>query len=122
MDMFKAAIGQPEVIQPMGQRLASNGDAKIGHVGEIGQTHATGLLNLAENDLPLGPVQGPPVADTTFEGPPDALAKFRVAAQNFREDGHRSQTRCRFQHRHDLCVKDPRQGIGPPPVTWCPLE
>ena len=67
-------------------------------------------------------MQGPPVADTTFEGPPDSLAKFRVAAQNFREDGHRSQTRCRFQHGHDLRVKDPRQGIGPSPVSRHPLE
>ena len=53
--MLKAAIGQPEVIEPMDQWLACNGDAQIGHVGEIGQTHATGLVNLAENDLPPNP-------------------------------------------------------------------
>ena len=53
MDMLKAAIGQPEVIKPMDQRLACNGDAQIGHVGEIRQTHPARLLDLAENDLPL---------------------------------------------------------------------
>jgi len=35
MDVFKAATGQPEVIEPIKQGLARNGDAKIGHVGEI---------------------------------------------------------------------------------------
>ena len=63
MDMFEAAMGQPEVIKPMDQGLARDGDAQIGHVGEIRQAHAAGFLNLVENDLPLGPVQGPPVTD-----------------------------------------------------------
>jgi len=51
MDMLEAAIGQPEVIEPVDQWLARDGDAEIGHVGEIRQTHATGLVNLTENDL-----------------------------------------------------------------------
>lgn len=122
MGMFEAAAGQPEVIKPMDQRLARDGDAQIGHVGEIRQTHAAGLVNLAENDLPLGAVQRPPMADPAFKGPPDSLAKFRVAAQHLAQDCHGSQPRCRFQHGHDLRVKDPRQGIGPSPVTRHPLE
>ena len=52
MDMFEAAIGQPEVIKPMDQWLARDGNAEVGHVGEIRQTHATGLVNLTENNLP----------------------------------------------------------------------
>ena len=52
MDMLKAAISLPEVIKPMDQGLARDGDAKIGHVGEVRQSHAAGLLNLAENDFP----------------------------------------------------------------------
>jgi hypothetical protein len=69
-----------------------------------------------------GALQGPPMADAAFQGPPDSLAKFRVAAQNFPENGNRTQPWCRFQHGHDLCVKDPRQRIGPPPVSRHPLE
>ena len=117
MDMFEAALGQPEVIKPMDQGLASDGDAQISHVGEIRQTHAAGLLNLADYDLPLRAVQSPPMADPTFKRPPDSLAKVRVATQNLPENSDRSQPRCRLQHGHDLCVKDPRQGIGPPPVS-----
>jgi hypothetical protein len=105
MNMLKAAISQPEVIKPMDQRLACDGDAQIGHVGEIRQAHATGLLNLTENDLPLGAVQGPPMADATFKGPPDSLAKFRVATKNLPENCHGSQPRCPFQHGHDIRVK-----------------
>jgi hypothetical protein len=58
MDMFKAAIGQPEVIKPMDQGLARDRDAQIGHVGEIRQTHAARFLDLPENDLPPGFTQG----------------------------------------------------------------
>ena len=67
-------------------------------------------------------MQGPPMADAAFKAPPDALAKLRVTAQNLPEHSDRSQSRCRFQHGHDLRVKDPRQGIGPSPVSRHPLE
>ena len=67
-------------------------------------------------------MQSPPVADAAFQSPPDSLAKFRVATENLPENRHGSQPRCRFQHGHDLRVKDPRQGIGPPPVPRHPLE
>ena len=122
MDMLEAAISQPEVIEPMDQGLAPDGDAQISHVSEVRQTHAARFLDLAENDLPLSAVQGPPMADAAFQSPPDSLAKFRVATEDLPENCHGSQPRCRFQHGHDLCVKDPRQGIGPSPVTPQPLE
>jgi hypothetical protein len=122
MDMLETAISQPEVIKPMDQGLACNGDAQIGHVGEIRQTHPARLLDLAENDLLLSAMQGPPLADAAFKCPPDSLAKVRVTAQNLPENRDRSQSRCRFQHGHDLRVKDPRQGIGPPPVSRRPFE
>ena len=72
--------------------------------------------------LKTGAVQGTPLADAVFQGPPDPFAQFRVAAHNLPGNCHRSQSRRRFRHGHDLCVKDPRQGIGPSPVPWCPLE
>jgi hypothetical protein len=58
MDMFKAAISQPEVIKPMDQGLARDGDAQIRNVSEVRQTHAARLMDLAENDLPPGFTQG----------------------------------------------------------------
>ena len=68
-----------------------------------------------------GAMQGPPMTDAAFQRPPHRL-KYRVAAQNFPQNRDTSQSRCRFQHGHDLSVKYPRQVIGPPPVTWHPLE
>jgi len=61
------------------------------------------------------------LADAAFQGSPDSLAKFRVAAPNLARDCHGSQSRRRFQHGHDRRVKGPRQGIRSPPVTRRPL-
>ena len=52
--MLEAGIGEPEVIEPVIERLTGDGDGKIGHVGEVGQAHASGLVHLAEDDLLLG--------------------------------------------------------------------
>ena len=64
-----------------------------GPLSEIRQVHAAGLLNLTENDLPLGTMQGPPMADPPLKRSPDSVAKVRVAAQNLPENCDRSQPR-----------------------------
>lgn len=116
MDMLKAAEGQPEVIEPMGQCSTSDGDAEISHVGEVRQSHPPRLVVLTEDHLPRRPVQRSPLAHAAFQGPPDPLTKLRVAAQELAKDRHRPQAWCRFQHRNNLGIEDPGQRIGPPPV------
>ena len=60
MGMLEAGIGQPEVVEPVIQRGPGDGDAEIAHVGEVGQPHPAGLMDLAEDDLLLLAVQGAP--------------------------------------------------------------
>jgi hypothetical protein len=42
MGMREAREGQPEVIEPVIERLTCDRDAKPAHVGEVGQAYAAG--------------------------------------------------------------------------------
>jgi hypothetical protein len=117
MGMLEAAERQAEVVEPVRQRRARYRDARLGHLGEVGQPHPAGLVGLAEDHLPLGPVQRPPPADAPLERPPDPRLELRMPAQQLLEDGDRPEARVRLQHRHDLGVEHGRQRIGPPPLA-----
>lgn len=58
--MLEARAGEPEMIEPVIQRRAGDGDAQVGHVGEVGQAEAPRFMSLPEDDLLLRAVQGPP--------------------------------------------------------------
>ena len=60
VDVLEPAEGQPEVVEPVRERRAGHGDAEPGRVGEVRQPEPARLVALAEDDLPLGPVQRPP--------------------------------------------------------------
>ena len=60
MGMLEARVGQPEVIEPVIERLAGDGDAQVGHVGEIRQPHPARLMDLAEDHLLVRAVQRAP--------------------------------------------------------------
>src|SRR5579859_1314860 len=60
MGVFKAGVNQPEVVEPMIQGLSCNANAHVPHLGKIRQAHLTRLMNLAEHDFLLGPVQRTP--------------------------------------------------------------
>jgi hypothetical protein len=75
-----------------------------------------GLVDLAEDDLPLGPMQRAPLADAPLDRAPDAGTELGMTAQNLLEDRDRPQPGRRLEHRHDLGVEDARQRIGAPPV------
>ena len=122
MDMFEAAVGQTEVIEPVDQRRARDANAEVGHVSEVRQAHPARFVNLAEDHLAVRAVQRAPVAHATLQGPPDSLAKLGMTAQNLAEDRHRPQARCGFQHRNDLGIEDPGQRIGPSPIPRGALE
>ena len=114
MGMLEAGIGEPEVIEPVVERLAGDGDGKIAHVGEVGQAHAPGLVDLAEDDLLLGTVQGAPGSDPALEGAADAGAELGMAADDLLEEGDGPQARGGLEQRDDLAVPDTRERIGAP--------
>jgi len=70
-----------------------------------------------EDDLLLGAVQGAPPSYSALQGTADAGTQFGVTAQQLVEDGHGANARCGAQHRHDLGVEDPAQGIRATPST-----
>ena len=106
MGMLEAGIGEPEVIEPMIERLAGDGDGEFGHVGEVGQAHAPGLVHLAEDDLLLGTMQGAPGSDPALEGAADAGAEFGMAADDLLEESDGPQARGGLEERDDLAVPD----------------
>jgi len=87
MGVFEAGKGKTEVIEPMIQRLAGDGDAKIAHVGEVGQSHPARRMLLTEDHLLIRAVQPPPRSDAPLQRPPDPGAEFRMPADQFLENG-----------------------------------
>jgi hypothetical protein len=69
--MLEARKRQPEVVEPMLERLARDGDAEPAHIGEIRQAHPTGRMLLAEDHVPAGAVESPPAA---LQGPAHPMA------------------------------------------------
>ena len=67
MGVFEAGKGQPEVIEALIEKLARDGDAKIGHFGEVRRSHAARRMLLAEDHLPIGTVHRPPGPDASFQ-------------------------------------------------------
>ena len=51
MGVLEAGIGEPEMIEPMVERLARDRDREISHVGEIRQAEPAGFMHLTEDDF-----------------------------------------------------------------------
>jgi hypothetical protein len=115
MGVLETRAGQPEVVQPVLERLAGDGDAEVAHVGEVRQAEPAGLVQLAEEHLLLRAVQRPPAADPALEGAADAAAELGVAAQHLLENRDRPQARRGPQQRHDLALPDRGQRVRPAP-------
>src|SRR5499427_5472975 len=113
MRMLPAGEGQPEVIEPVLERHTGDADAVIGHVGEVGQPQPTRRMLLPEDDVLLGPVEGPPAADAPLQGPADPATDLGVTAPDLVENGHRPQARRALQQRHHLAVPNRSQQVRP---------
>jgi hypothetical protein len=61
-------VGQHEVVDQMGERLAVDGHPQAGGVREVGGAQVAGLVDLAEEDLLGRPVQGAPLLDVALQG------------------------------------------------------
>jgi hypothetical protein len=81
-------IGEHEVIDQVVQRLAEDGDAKLGHAGEVALGEPTRLMNLREEHLLGRPFEGAPLLDPPLQGPELDVGKTaREAALQVEEEG-----------------------------------
>src|ERR1700692_2413212 len=112
MGVFEARERQAEVIESAIKDLAGDGDAEFGPLGEVRQPHPARRMLLPKDDLPIRAVHRPPNPDAALEGPPRSGAQVWMAAAEFFEDGDRSQSGRRLQHRDDFVVPHIGQGIG----------
>src|SRR5215813_431041 len=112
LGMLPGRVGQGEMIQPVVEWLAGDADAEIAHVGEVGEPLLSGDVVLAEDDLTVSAVLGPPGADpalqTTAQPVPVVLG---AATLHLLEQGDRPQARLGLEHRADLGVPEPGEGI-----------
>ena len=76
-DVFPAAVAQHEVVEPVGEGPAGDGDAELPGIGEVGQRHVTWRRRLAEDDVLVRAMQRSPVAYPPLQRPPDAIAGER---------------------------------------------
>src|SRR5208282_1808059 len=70
MGVFEARERQAEVIKSAIEDLAGDGDAEIGRLGEIRQSHPAWRMLLAKDDLSIRAVLRAPRPDAPLEGPP----------------------------------------------------
>lgn len=120
--VLEAAEGETEVVEPVRERRARDGDAQPGCVGEVRQPEPARLVALADHHLPLEAVQRPPGADAPLERAPHAGVELGMAAHELLEDGHRPQPRRGLEHRDHLLVEDALERVGPAPAARRPLR
>lgn len=82
--MLEAGERQPEVIEPVIERLTCDGDAERAHVGEVGQTQAAGLVLLAEDHVLFGAVERPPGVDAPLQRAADVRIEVVMPSASVR--------------------------------------
>ena len=117
MGMLEARERQPEVVQPVIERLTRNRDAEPGHVGEVGQPHPSRRMLLAEDHIAVGTVERPPSGDAALQCPAHAWADPKMPTANLLKDRHRADAGCSLHHRHNLAVPHPGERVGTPAST-----
>ncbi len=118
VSMFKARAGQSKVIQAVVQRDTHHGDAQAVHLGEVGQSEATGLVHLTEHDVTLRAMQCAPVANTPLQCATHVAREVWMAPKHLVQYGHGPDAGSGLEQRDDLGVKDRCQGIGAAARAW----
>ena len=81
-------VGEHEVIDHVVERLAEDGDAELGHAGEIRLGETTRLVDLREEHLLGRPLEGTPLLDPPLEAAElDVGEASRIAALQVEEEG-----------------------------------
>ena len=105
MGMFEAGERQPEVVEPMIERLACDGDAEPAHVGKVRQAQPSRRMLLAKDHVAVGTVERTPAGDPALQGPPHPRVDARMPAAKLLENRHRAvvaqQSRLVCEHRRD---------------------
>jgi hypothetical protein len=100
MGVLKPGISQPEVVEAMIERLPGDADTQLTHVGEVRQADLAGFVGLAEDDLLLLAMNGPPGADPALQGATDSAPEVRMAPEHLLEDRDGAHAGGGLQHRH----------------------
>lgn len=109
---YEAGIDEAEVIEPMIEGHAADGDGEVRHVGEVGQAHAAGFMRLAEDHLAFGAMQGAPTANAPLQRASDTGPEFGMTPDHLLVDCDGPQSRRRGQHRYDLLLENGRERVG----------
>jgi hypothetical protein len=81
-------IGKHEVIDQVVERFAEDGDAELGHAGEVALGEPTRLVDLREEHLLGRPFEGPPLFDPSLQATELDVGKSpREAALQVEEEG-----------------------------------
>jgi len=112
VSVLKARAGQPEVIEAVVKRDTRHGDAQAVHLGEVGQPETTGFVYLTEHDVTLLAMECAPVANPALQCAAHVAREVGMAPKHLVQYGDRPDAGSGLEQRHDLGVKDCRQGIG----------
>jgi hypothetical protein len=115
--MLEAGESQPEVVEPMIERLARDGDAEPAHVGEVRQAQPRRRMLLTKDHVAVGTLERAPAGDAALQGSPHARGDARMPTANLLENRHRAHPRRRLQHRHDLALPHRGKRVGTAPST-----
>src|SRR6516225_9561241 len=111
VSVLPAAEGQAEVIEPVIEGCTGNHHAKIGHIGEVGQTQTARHRLLPEDNIPLGTVERSPGSDPPLQGAPHAGTDLGMAVADLVKHGDGTQTGSVLQHWRDLAIPDCSQRV-----------
>ena len=102
MDGFHIGVGQHEMEDEVREEDAGDGEAQVGHVGEVGLRPLAGPVDLGEDHLPGRAVLRAPRGDVPLQGPQlDRLVAPRVLVAQQGEEGRRLQRRIPLELRLD---------------------
>ena len=105
-------VGQHEVVDQVRERLAVDGNAQAGAMGEVRRTQSAGLMHLGEEHLLGRPVLGPPLLDAPLQGAELAVGEpARVLALQPGEQGLAFEARVEGELLLDL-GPDVGEGVG----------
>jgi len=96
-------VGEHEVIDHVVERLAEDGDAELGHAGEIRFGEPTRLMDLGEEDLPGRPFEGSPPFDPPLQAAElDVGEPPRIPALQVEEEGLGLEARVELEQFEEI--------------------
>ncbi len=96
-------VGEHEVIDQVVERLAEDGDAELGHAGEVALGEPTRLVDLGEEDLLGRPFEGTPPFDPALQTTKlDVRETPRITPLQVEEEGLGLEARVEPEHFKEI--------------------